>query len=169
MGQLYNCFFENRFFQSVGRYTVIHSNEKEISTTISLTKLSSRFVTLFSSQFWDKEHILGGAHLVRPMCATWGKVVTKHIFIQAKMVDFLIGHYTRRMFTPDTDIIPTSLAVTLLYRKIHKISMSYFLLCTHKATQSSYFHRLCHRSRKLAHQREVVECLVGIFCKYNVL
>ena len=53
------------------------------------------------------------------------------------MVDFLRGHYTHRMFTPDIDIIPTSLAVALLYRKIHKKSMIYFLLCTHNATQSS--------------------------------
>ena len=37
------------------------------------------------------------------------------------MVDFLRGHYTQRMFTPDINIIPTSLAVTLLYRKIQKI------------------------------------------------
>ena len=47
--------------------------------------------------------------------------------------------------------------------------MSHFLLCTHNALQSSYFRRLSDRSRKLAHQREVMECLVGTFCKYNVL
>ena len=54
------------------------------------------------------------------LCHTCIMDVMKHIFIQAKMVDFLRGHYTHRMFTPDIDIIPTSLAVALLYRKIHK-------------------------------------------------
>ena len=87
------------------------------------------------------------------------------------MVDFLIGHYTYRMFPPDIDIIPTSLAVVLYFngRYTNKKSMSHFLLCTHNAPQSSYFRRLSHRSRKLAHQREVVGCLVGTFCEYNVL
>ena len=33
--------------------------------------------------------------------------IQKHI----KLVDFLIGHYTYRMFPPAIDIIPTSLAV----------------------------------------------------------
>ena len=44
---------------------------------------------------------------------TWN-CKNKYVII---VVDLLIGHYTYSMFPPDIDVIPTSLAVTLLYQK----------------------------------------------------
>ena len=36
-----------------------------------------------------------------------GPYVGAHSAYEVKMVDFLIGHYTYRMFSPAIDIIPT--------------------------------------------------------------
>ena len=47
------------------------------------------------------------------------KSIRDMIFVTI-MVNFLIGHYIYSMFPPDIDIIPTSLAVALLYRKLHE-------------------------------------------------
>ena len=108
---------------------------------------------------------LWDAHLVRPMCATWGKVVRSYFthFHTSKY-----GRFPNR--TLYLQNVPTRHWYhSYIFRYTNKKLMSHFLLYTHNAPQSSYFRRLSHRSRKLAHQREVAECLVGTFCKYNVL
>ena len=87
------------------------------------------------------------------------------------MVDFLIGHYTYRMFPPAIDIIPTSLAVTYSNGKYTiKIEESPRDIFS-KPSSVFLFPMASHGKIEIsvAHQREVEEWPVGTFCKYNVL
>ena len=69
-----NCFFENRFSQSVWRSsTAIHSVTHKWKGNLDYNFAHQAFQSLchrggksmYSSQFWDQEYILWGAHLVR--------------------------------------------------------------------------------------------------------
>ena len=86
-----------------------------------------------------------------------------------KMVNFLIGHYTYRMFPPAIDIIPTSLAVAYSIGKYTNrwLTTSHTLqpIISIPVSDGKPL-----KSRKtVAHQREREEWPVGTFCKYNVL
>ena len=87
------------------------------------------------------------------------------------MVDFLMGHYTCRMFPPAIDIIPTSLALVYSNRKYtnKKLKSHHMNILSNP---SSVFLCLMASHGKaeisVAHQREVEELPVGT-CKYNVL
>ena len=74
------------------------------------------------------------------------------------------------MFPPDIDIIPTFLAVALLYRKIHESNFDEsYCLAIPKCISIPTFTGKAIGAETLAHQREEGECLVGTFCKYNIL
>ena len=87
------------------------------------------------------------------------------------MVNFLIGHYTYRMFPPAIDIIPTSLPIDYSTGKYtNQKSMSHYITYSPIPNQYSCFWWPAIESRKtVAHQRQEEEWPVGIFCKYNVL
>ena len=86
------------------------------------------------------------------------------------MVDFLIGHYTYRMFPTAIDIISTSLAVAYSDEKYTYQNWSITTWHTLQPRQYFLLPMTCHGNKNLrAHQREVEEWPVATFCKYNVL
>ena len=77
------------------------------------------------------------------------------IELVAKMVDFLIGHYTYRMFPPAIDIIPTSLTVAYSIRKYtNKKLMSHHVTYSLISRQYSCFRWLAIKSRKFSSSPE---------------
>ena len=58
---------------------------------------------------WTTLHVAQLTKITRPWKKHLKSMLGKHM--PCKMVYFLIGHYTYRMFPPAIDIIPTSLAV----------------------------------------------------------
>ena len=78
------------------------------SSSCSLKPVSWFITKTLSYQYrncYHKDKIVTGPYLIFMTKNPWKDCV------DIKMVDFLIGHYTYRMFPPAIDIIPTSLAV----------------------------------------------------------
>ena len=78
------------------------------------------------------------------------------------MVDFLIGHYTYRMFPPAIDIIPTSLAVAYSIRKyMNQKLMSHHLTHSPIPRQYSCFQWPAIESRNFSSSPEGGGGMVG--------